>query len=141
MPMRDLIIGMCIAATLIAVFSIFGYEPREQEQRSGNVYFAVESGQQITPQPTDGTEPFVPSIEQFVPSTEPLLEVKTSDKRSETSDALAPTKSIDELAWEVILGFWSAGEERKQLLTEAGHDYYAVQHRVNELWQIMHEEE
>lgn len=42
-------------------------------------------------------------------------------------------KSIEELAREVILGEWGAGEERKRLLTQAGYDYYAVQKRVNEI--------
>ena len=45
----------------------------------------------------------------------------------------APSKSIDELAQEVINGEWGNGDERKQRLTEAGYDYDAVQNRVNEL--------
>ncbi len=43
------------------------------------------------------------------------------------------TKSVDELAKEVIRGDWGNGEERKKKLTEAGYDYSAVQKRVNEL--------
>ena len=43
------------------------------------------------------------------------------------------TKSVDELAREVIRGNWGNGEERKRRLTEAGYDYNAVQKRVNEL--------
>lgn len=42
-------------------------------------------------------------------------------------------KTIDELAREVINGKWGNGEERKQRLTAAGYDYYAVQKRVNEM--------
>lgn len=42
-------------------------------------------------------------------------------------------KTIDELAYEVILGKWSSGDERKKLLEDAGYDYYAVQNRVNQL--------
>lgn len=42
-------------------------------------------------------------------------------------------KTVDELANEVIQGKWSAGEERKKLLTDAGYNYTAVQNRVNEL--------
>lgn len=45
-----------------------------------------------------------------------------------------PTKSIDELAKEVIDGKWGNGEDRKKRLTEAGYDYNAVQNRVNELF-------
>lgn len=43
------------------------------------------------------------------------------------------SKSIDELAREVIAGKWSAGNERERLLHQAGYDYQAVQKRVNEL--------
>lgn len=44
-----------------------------------------------------------------------------------------PTKSIDEVAKEVIQGKWGAGAERKEKLTTAGYDYRAVQARVNEM--------
>lgn len=43
------------------------------------------------------------------------------------------TKSIDELAQEVIDGKWGDGEDRKSKLEEAGYDYNAVQDRVNEM--------
>lgn len=42
------------------------------------------------------------------------------------------TKSVDELAKEVIAGKWGNGTERKERLTAAGYDYGAVQKRVNE---------
>lgn len=42
-------------------------------------------------------------------------------------------QSDDELAREVIHGDWGNGEERKKRLTAAGHDYSAVQKRVNEI--------
>ena len=44
-----------------------------------------------------------------------------------------PSKSIDELAREVIQGKWGNGEERKNRLISAGYDYSAVQAKVNEL--------
>ena len=43
------------------------------------------------------------------------------------------SKSVDELAREVIRGEWGNGEERKRRLAEAGYDYNTVQSRVNEL--------
>lgn len=43
------------------------------------------------------------------------------------------TKTVDELAREVIRGNWGNGAERKNRLTAAGYDYNAVQKRVNEL--------
>ena len=43
------------------------------------------------------------------------------------------TKTVDELAREVLNGAWGNGEDRKQRLTAAGYDYSAVQAKVNEL--------
>ena len=47
--------------------------------------------------------------------------------------APAPTKSVDELAHEVINNQWGNGEDRKNRLTQAGYNYSAVQARVNEI--------
>lgn len=44
-----------------------------------------------------------------------------------------PTKSIEDIAREVILGEWGNGEDRKNRLTQAGYNYDAVQNKVNEL--------
>lgn len=44
-----------------------------------------------------------------------------------------PSKSIDDIAREVIRGDWGNGDDRKQRLSSAGYDYSAVQKRVNEL--------
>lgn len=44
-----------------------------------------------------------------------------------------PTKSIDEIAREVIRGKWGSGLERKKNLEAAGYDYSKVQVRVNQL--------
>lgn len=43
------------------------------------------------------------------------------------------TKSVDELAHEVIRGDWGNGQDRINRLTAAGYDYNAVQARVDEL--------
>ena len=45
----------------------------------------------------------------------------------------AATKSIDELAREVIVGKWGNNPDRTKCLTAAGHDAAAIQRRVNEL--------
>lgn len=45
----------------------------------------------------------------------------------------APTKTVDELAKEVINGLWGNGSDRKNRLSAAGYDYAAVQAKVNEL--------
>ena len=44
-----------------------------------------------------------------------------------------PTKTVDELAQEVINGQWGNGTDRKKNLINAGYDYNAVQNKVNEL--------
>lgn len=43
------------------------------------------------------------------------------------------TKTIDELAREVLNGKWGSGADRRKRLTAAGYNYSAVQARVNEL--------
>ena len=44
-----------------------------------------------------------------------------------------PTKTVDQLAREVIAGKWGVNPERKQRLEAAGYDYKAIQTRVNQL--------
>lgn len=44
-----------------------------------------------------------------------------------------PSKSIDEIANEVIAGAWGHGEDRKNRLQEAGYNYNEVQNKVNEI--------
>lgn len=44
-----------------------------------------------------------------------------------------PSKSIDDLAREVIRGDWGNGSDRKARLEEAGYDYREVQSRVNDM--------
>ncbi len=46
---------------------------------------------------------------------------------------MTPTKTVDELAKEVLDGKWGNVTDRKNRLTSAGYDYSAVQAKVNEL--------
>lgn len=48
-------------------------------------------------------------------------------------EPVQPSKSVEELANEVIAGKWGNGQERKDKLTQAGYDYDAVQSKVNEI--------
>lgn len=48
-------------------------------------------------------------------------------------DTSTDTKSIDQLAQEVINGKWGNGDARKESLEKAGYDYDKVQDRVNEI--------
>lgn len=56
----------------------------------------------------------------------------TTESGSAVSENVA-TKTVDEIAREVIAGKWDSGAARKEKLTAAGYDYSAVQKRVNEL--------
>ena len=47
--------------------------------------------------------------------------------------APAPTKSVDEIAKEVLEGKWGNGADRQNRLTAAGYNYSQVQAKVNEL--------
>jgi len=51
----------------------------------------------------------------------------------ESSATPSATKSVAEIAKEVIAGKWGNGDERKSALEAAGYDYAAVQKKVNEL--------
>lgn len=48
-------------------------------------------------------------------------------------DAPKPTKSVEQVAQEVIDGKWGNGYTRKQRLEQAGYNYVEVQQKVNEL--------
>ena len=52
---------------------------------------------------------------------------------SVTPDPVAPGKTVDELANEVLYGKWGNGTDRKNRLTAARYDYSAVQAKVNAL--------
>lgn len=51
---------------------------------------------------------------------------------AEPSDVIV-SKSVDEVAREVLAGKWGNGDERKARLAAAGYDYNTVQAKVNEL--------
>ena len=48
-------------------------------------------------------------------------------------ETLAPSKSINEVAKEVINGKWGNGSDRTNRLTAAGYDAKAVQNEVNRI--------
>lgn len=56
-----------------------------------------------------------------------------SNSEQPKEETPAVTKTIDELAKEVIDGKWGNGAERKKALEAAGYDYGKVQAKVNEL--------
>lgn len=51
----------------------------------------------------------------------------------EVDPIITPTKSIDEVAAEVLQGIWGNGVARKEALIAAGYSYDEVQGKVNEL--------
>ena len=52
---------------------------------------------------------------------------------SSSKPAPRPSKSIDDIAREVIRGSWGNGKDRKSRLEAAGYNYREVQNRVNQL--------
>lgn len=52
---------------------------------------------------------------------------------TKSGTAVSSKKSLDDIAYEVILGKWGNGQARKDNLIKAGYDYEAVQKRVNEI--------
>lgn len=50
------------------------------------------------------------------------------------------SKSVEEIAKEVVAGKWGNGEERKTALTKAGYDYNTIQSLVNSLLKKSNEE-
>ena len=61
----------------------------------------------------------------------PKYNTQSTGTNTNTGNAGHVTKSVDDVAREVINGLWSTGEERKTRLTNAGYNYNAVQSRVN----------
>ena len=57
----------------------------------------------------------------------------STGSNSKPSSAVAPSKSLDVIAEEVLAGEWGNGDERIKALKKAGYDPVAVQKRVNEL--------
>ena len=51
----------------------------------------------------------------------------------EETPKTSSTKSVDEIAKEVIQGKWGNEEERRKKLTDAGYDYSVIQKKVNEI--------
>ena len=54
-------------------------------------------------------------------------------KNTAVKPTVKPSKSVTEIAHEVIDGKWGNGTERKNKLSKAGYDYDTVQKKVNEL--------
>lgn len=59
--------------------------------------------------------------------------VMSAGRGSKATSTPTATKTVDELAKEVLQGVWGNGDARKKALTDAGYDYSAVQAKVNEL--------
>ncbi len=55
-----------------------------------------------------------------------------SSTTSTSTSTKKNSKTVDELANEVIAGKWGSGDDRKSRLKNAGYDYTAVQNKVNE---------
>lgn len=98
------------------LISLFGEEPEIEIPKEEIDESILE---EITETPIEENTEVEP-IEEPIP--EPIVE-----------ETITETKSIDELAQEVLDGKWGSGKTRKANLTEAGYDYEAVQEKVNEI--------
>ena len=88
---------------------------------------AMESPTEGKTKPTEGEPPTMPA-----PTIAPTTPTEPTVPVADNLPAV-PTKTIEELAWEVIVGLWDYTETRWQMLTDAGYDAKAVQERVNEI--------
>ena len=69
----------------------------------------------------------------IAPGKHVIVAVSDAPAPSNNKPTPKPTKSIDDIAKEVIEGKWGNGETRKSKLKAAGYDYNAIQKRVNEI--------
>lgn len=119
---HDIVIGIFLFLLLVWHFS--GCPYTLDFSRDTGMYLPSTKGVQLDEPRSSGNQ--TPAAAQAIPK-----------ERSEPTEKPMPSnEDVEELAWEVIEGHkWSAGQERERLLTDAGHDYEAVQDRVNEiLW-------
>ena len=70
--------------------------------------------------------------DRFIKMIEGELNVSNTSTNSGNTST-KPSKTVDELAREVIAGKWGNGADRKNRLTEAGYNYSEVQARVDEI--------
>ena len=59
--------------------------------------------------------------------------VKQGLNKYDTPDSTIESKTVDEVAIEVIAGLWGNGSERRQNLEYSGYDYECIQAKVNEI--------
>lgn len=62
-----------------------------------------------------------------------MMELNYGTVQQRVNELVRNSKDTDKLAREVIAGKWGYGADRREKLTRAGHDYDAVQRRVNEM--------
>ena len=73
------------------------------------------------------------------------MDYEAWDKYANSSEAPTPQpkpkpskKTVEDVAYEVILGEWGNGLDRKRALEKAGFNYTEVQNYVNELYSVAH---
>lgn len=88
--------------------------------------------EEIVTNPVENNEQPI-SEDIVITPTEENIEIEPINVPITEEITIEPTKSIEELAQEVLDGLWGSGDTRKQKLIAAGYDYDAVQAKVNEL--------
>lgn len=119
----DIITGVFVFALLVWLFSGM---PCEFPSWDTGMYFPSSAGTQTEHRGKGVAEPAAQ------PPTEPK-ETEPKPKDKPQASTAQPEKDTEELAYEVIRGLWACGSERERRMTAAGHDYPAIQQRVNEI--------
>ena len=128
---------------LIEVFKVFSIEENEIKEESIAEPIEEQIDEPIEEESIEEPEETEESNEDEIeeeyiedhiegPTIEELIKEDVVEPEEEASLS-ATTKTIDELAHEVLEGKWGSGDDRKKRLEAAGYDYYAVQKRVNEI--------
>ena len=94
---------------------------------------------------TIGTEPIIETIETLpiehtVIETEPIVETEPifeTEPVIETEPAITPSKTLDEIALEVIGNKYGYGDSRINGVISQGFDYYEVEKRVYEICELI----
>ena len=78
-----------------------------------------------------GKEIAVGKFYEYSKGWDVVLRYPDTEKDTSQKPQNAALKSLEEVAREVVAGYWGNGKERQQRLTEAGYDYDAIQKIVN----------
>lgn len=77
---------------------------------------------------------FTTGEDEVVPLVTTAQAVIIPSEEEVTEEVAEPLKTTEQIAEEINAGMWGCGDERRQLLTEAGYNYDEIQAKVNEMY-------